>query len=167
MGAAIAQEASMFLGLSGWTLIHTLLSLVGLLSGVIVVLGILASNRSRGWTTIFLLTAIATSATGFILPAERFGASHWTGVIALAVLALALVARYLGWLRTYAVGLVLTLYFLVFVGVAQLFSKVPALHALAPTQSEPPFAIAEIAVLVLFIVLAIVAALKSRAAATA
>jgi len=154
----------MFVGLSGWTLIHTLLSLVGILSGVIVLLGMLGSKRSEGWTAIFLATAIATSATGFVLPAARFGASHWTGVIALIVLALALVARYADWRRSYAVGLVLSLYFLVFVGVAQLFGKIPALHRLAPTQSEPPFAVAEIAVLVLFIALAIVAARKSRVA---
>ena len=157
----------MFLGLSTFTWVHTLLSLVGIASGLVVVKGLLSSQRLDGWTALFLASAVATSATGFFLPADRFMPSHWVGVISLVVLALAIFARYSlhlagAWRRIYAVGAVLTLYFLVFVGVAQLFAKVPALRALAPTQSEPPFAIAEGVVLVLFVALTVAAAIKFR-----
>jgi hypothetical protein len=157
----------MFLGLSTLTWVHTLLSLVGIACGIVVVRGLFSSQRLDGWTALFLASAVAASATGFALPAVSFGPSHWVGVISLVVLALAILARYGrhlagGWRPIYAVGAVLALYFLVFVGVAQLFAKVPALHALAPTQAEPPFAIAEGAVLVLFVVLAVAAAIKFR-----
>ena len=157
----------MFLGLSTFTWVHTLLSLVGIASGLVVVKGLFSSQRLDSWTALFLASAVATSATGFFLPADRFMPSHWVGVISLVVLALAILARYSlhlagAWRRIYAVGAVLTLYFLVFVGVAQLFAKVPALRALAPTQSEPPFAIAEGVVLVLFVALTVAAAIKFR-----
>ena len=160
----------MFWGLSTLTWVHTLLSLVGIVTGIVVLIGLLSSKWPDGWSVAFLASAVATSVTGFMLPAAGFGPSHWVGVISLVVLALALLARYGlhlagAWRRIYAAGVVLALYFLVFVGVAQLFGKVPALHALAPTQSEPPFAIAEGAVLVLFVVLAIAAAIKFRPAA--
>jgi hypothetical protein len=157
----------MFLGLSIFTWVHTLLSLVGIASGLMVVKGLLSSQRLDGWTALFLASAVATSVTGFFLPADHFGPSHWVGVISLVALAFAILSRYGlhlagAWRRIYAVGAVLALYFLVFVGVAQLFAKVPALHALAPTQAEPPFAIAEGAVLVLFVVLTVAAAIKFR-----
>jgi hypothetical protein len=149
---------------------HVLLSLIGLISGAVVLIGLLASKRLDGWAAVFLVSAVATSATGFVLPATHFGPSHWVGVISLAVLALAIVARYGlhlagAWRRVYAVGVVLALYLLAFVGVAQLFIKVPALHALAPTQAEPPFAIAEAVVLVLFAALSVLAAIRFRAQA--
>ncbi len=157
----------MFLGLSTLVWIHTLISLVAIVAGVVVARGLLTSERLDGWAALFLVTAVATSATGFILPADRFLPSHGVGVISLVVLAVAILARYGLHLAgagrwIYAVGVVIALFFLFFVGVAQLFAKVPALHALAPTQSEPPFAIAEGALLVLFIVLTIAAAIKFR-----
>jgi hypothetical protein len=157
----------MVLGLSTLTWVHTLLSLVGIASGLVVVKGLLSSQPLDGWTALFLASAVATSVTGFFLPAEHFMPSHWIGLISLAVLALAIVARYGlrlagAWRRIYAAGAMVALYFLVFVGVAQLFAKVPALHALAPTQAEPPFAIAEGVVLMLFVVLTIAAAIKFR-----
>jgi hypothetical protein len=157
----------MFLGLSTLTWIHTLLSLIGIASGLVVLKGLFSSQRLDGWTALFLASAVATSATGFLLPAASFGPSHWVGVISLVALAFAILARYglhlAGrWRRIYAAGAVLALYFLIFVGVAQLFAKVPALRALAPTQAEPPFAIAEGVVLVVFIALTIAAAIKFR-----
>jgi hypothetical protein len=157
----------MFLGLSTFTWVHTLLSLVGIASGFVVLKGLFSSQRLDGWTALFLASAVATSATGFFLPADHFLPSHGVGVISLVVLAFAILARYGlhladAWRRIYAAGAVVALYFLVFVGVAQLFAKVPALHALAPMQAEPPFAIAEGVVLVLFVVLTIAAAIKFR-----
>jgi hypothetical protein len=163
----IFEGAIMFLGLSIFTWVHMLLSLVGIASGLVVVKGLLSSQRLGGWTALFLASAVATSVTGFLLPADHFGPAHWIGVISLVALAFAILAHYGlhlagAWRRVYAVGAVLALYLLVFVGVAQLFAKVPALHTLAPTQAEPPFAIAEGVVLVLFVVLTVAAAIKFR-----
>jgi hypothetical protein len=162
----------MILGLSTFTWIHTALSLVALAAGVIVVIGLIGSRELRLWTELYLVTAVATSVTGFGFPFTSFGPSHWVGVISLVVLAVTILARYAfhlagAWRWVYAVGAVIALYFLVFVAVAQAFMKVPALHALAPTGSEPPFAVAQLVVLVIFVVLAIAAARKFHPAAAA
>jgi len=156
----------MFLGLTAFTWVHTILSLVALIAGIVVVAGLLASHTLDGWTALYLATAVATNVTGFFFfPGTGFDAAQVVGVISSVALALAILARYVfhfrgAWRWIYAVGAVVGLYFLVFVAVAQAFGKVPALHALAPTQSEPPFAITQLVVLVVFLVLAIVAALK-------
>lgn len=152
----------MVLDLTPYAWFHTILSLIALVSGFVVLVGIFNAKRLPGWTAVFILSAIATSVTGFGFGGP-FGASHWTGVIALVVLAVAVLALYVRkldgpWRWVYAVSAVLSLYFLVFVLIAQLFMKVPALNALAPTLAEPPFAYAQIANLVAFIVLMIVAA---------
>jgi hypothetical protein len=117
-----------------------------------VVLGLFSSKTLGGWTAIFLVTAIATSATGFGFPFQSFGASHWIGVISLVVLVLAVLARYVchyagAWRWLYAVCTVVAFYFLVFV-LSRRRSKVPALAALASTLSEPPFAIAQVVAMV-------------------
>jgi hypothetical protein len=156
--------------MSTFTWVHTALSVVALIAGLIVVLGLFSSRTLDGWTAIFLVTAIATSATGFGFPFQSFGASHWVGVISLLVLALAVLARYVlhyagAWRWLYAVCTVVAFYFLVFVLIAQAFKKVPSLAALAPTLSEPPFAIAQVAVLVIFAVIIVVTAQKFRPAA--
>jgi hypothetical protein len=153
----------MTLSVSTFTEIHTALSLVALASGAIVVIGILRSRRPRLWTALYLITALATSATGFGFPSAGFGPSHWVGVMLLAALALVVLARYafhLGgaWRWVYALGAVLGVYCLVFVAIAQAFLKVPALKPLAPTLSEPPFAIAESVALVVFATIAAIAA---------
>jgi hypothetical protein len=143
--------------MSAFTWVHTALSVAALVSGLVVVIGLFSSKTLRCWTMFFLVTAIATSATGFGFPFQSFGASHWIGVISLLVL-LAVLARYVlhyagVWRWLYAVCAVIAFYFLVFVLIAQAFKKVPALAALAPTLSEPPFAIAQLAVLVIFVVI--------------
>jgi hypothetical protein len=106
------------------------------------------------------------------LPADRLLPSHVLGIISLVVLAAAIAARYAfhlagAWRWIYAVGVVVALYLDVFVAVVQAFQKIPALHALAPTQSEPPFAIVQIAVLVAFVVLGLLAVRRHPQAATA
>jgi hypothetical protein len=156
--------------MSTFTWVHTALSVAALIAGLIVVIGLFTSKTLGGWTAIFLATAIATSATGFGFPFQSFGASHWIGVISLVVLVLAVLARYVlhyagAWRWLYAVCTVVAFYFLVFVLIAQAFKKVPALAALAPTLSEPPFAIAQLAVLVIFAVIIVVTAQKFRPAA--
>jgi hypothetical protein len=148
-------------------LIHVAISLVGIVSGFVVAFGLIAGKRLDGWTTLFLTTTVLTSVTGFFLPAHKILPSHIIGAISLVVLALAIFGRYVrhlagGWRSTYAVSSILALYFNVFVLVVQSFMKVPALNALAPTQSEPPFAIAQSVVLVLFIVLGTAAVKRFR-----
>jgi len=157
----------MIYGLTTFAWVHTILSLVGLVSGLVVLIGLLGSNKLGGWTALYLVSAVATSVTGFGFPVDKFQASHWVGAISLVVLAAAVLARYVfhfagAWRWVYALGVVLGLYFLVFVGVAQLFKKVPALAAMAPTLSEPPFAITQLAATAIFVVLAIAAAIKFR-----
>jgi uncharacterized membrane protein SirB2 len=159
----------MILGMtiSTFTLVHVLISLVGIGSGILVVYGLLAGKRFDGATAIFLLTTALTSVTGFLFPFERLLPSHVLGVISLVVLAVAIFARYAqhmggAWRRIYVVCAVLALYLNVFVLVAQAFMKVPALHALAPTQKEPPFLVAQLVVLAIFILLGILAVKNFR-----
>ncbi|MCS0496418.1 hypothetical protein NVS89_15035 [Ancylobacter sp. MQZ15Z-1] len=150
-----------------WTGFHTWLSLIAIVTGFVLLSDLIGGRDRPGWTAVFLATAVGTSATGFGFPFTGVLPSHIVGIVALLVLAVTLPARYhfhrAGfWNAIYAVGVVISLYLLVFVGVAQAFGKVPALHALAPTQSEPPFAIAELVVLVLFAFAGFVAVRGSR-----
>jgi hypothetical protein len=166
----------MILGMSfsTFTVVHVLLSLVGIGAGLLVVYGLLLGKRFDGATAIFLVTTVLTSLTGFLFPFERVLPSHILGVISLAALVLAMMARYArylagAWRPTYVVCAVLALYFNVFVLVVQIFEKVPAAHALAPTQKEAPFAVVQLLVLTIFVVLGVLAVKKCRApqAATA
>lgn len=149
----------MILGMTPFLFVHVLLSLLGIASGFVVVFfGFLPSRRLGGWTAFFLATTVLTSATGFGLPADHLLPSHIVGIISLVVLAIALLALYKfglerGWRRVYVITAVVALYLNFFVLIAQAFAKIPALHALAPTQAEPPFVIAQAAALVFFLVL--------------
>src|SRR4051794_37808209 len=159
-------------GLLALTLIHTLISLVGIFTGLIVVAGMLSSRRLERWTTWFLATTIATSVSGYLFPFEHLLPSHIVGALSLVVLAVSLIALYQRrlagpWRWVYVASATTALYFNVFVLVVQLFLKVPFIHALAPTQAEPPFAIVQGAVLVLFVGLGALAAIRSRPAAMA
>jgi len=147
------------------TFVHVALSLIGILSGFVVAYGLLSAKRLDGWTGVFLATTVLTSVTGFFFPFHKFLPSHAVGIISLFVLAISLYARYGrklagGWRRTYAITAMIALYLNVFVLVAQLFMKVPALQALAPTQSEPPFVVAQATVLLLFVVLSVLATIR-------
>jgi hypothetical protein len=155
----------MFVGMTPFTFVHVLLSLVGIGSGFVVAYGLLTAKRLDGWTALFLASNVATSVTGFFFPFERFLPSHAIGIIALVVLAIAIIARYSRhlagrWRAAYVISSVIALYLNVFVLIAQLFLKVPALNALAPTQSEPPFLLTQVVVLALFIVFAIAAVIR-------
>jgi hypothetical protein len=146
--------------MSTLTLVHVALSLIGILAGFVVVYGLFKGNRMDGWTAVFLAITALTSLTGFFFPFHKLLPSHILGVLSLIVLAIAVPARYVyrlagGWRRIYVITAVLALYFNFFVLIAQLFQKVPPLKALAPTQSEPPFLVAETSALVLFIILGI------------
>jgi len=155
----------MIWGLSAgtFTLVHVVISLIGIVSGFAVAWGLLKSTRPAGWTGIFLLTTILTSVTGFGFPFARFLPSHWVGVISLVLLAVALLALYAfslsgPWRWIYVVTALVALYLNVFVAVVQAFQKLAFLQPLAPTQSEPPFLVAQIAVLAIFVALGAVAA---------
>ena len=150
-----------------YTIIHTLISLVGIFTGFVVLFGLLAGKRLDGWTKWFLITTVATSVTGFGFPLHHFGAPHVVGIISLVVLAVTIYARYPrhmtgAWRWIYVIGAMISLYLNVFVGVVQAFQKIPALNALAPTQTEPPFQFTQLAVLALFLLLTIVAIARFR-----
>jgi hypothetical protein len=145
--------------LTALTIFHVVLSLVGIATGFAVV----TSKRYASWTSLFLWTTVATSITGFFFPIHKLTPGHILGILSLIVLAIAIRARN-RWPKTFMISATIALYFNVFVLVVQLFEKVPALTALAPTQSEPPFAIAQGMVLLLFIILGITATRKSRPA---
>ena len=137
----------MILGMSTFVFVHVVLSLVGIITGLIVMFGLLGGKRLDGWTGIFLLTTVATSVTGFLLPAHHFMPSHGVGIVSMVVLVLAILARYAfhlagGWRRTYVVSAMIALYLNVFVLIAQAFQKVPSLKAMAPMGSEPAFLVA-------------------------
>jgi hypothetical protein len=151
-----------------FTQLHVIISLVGIASGLIVVLAMLGANRVPALTAIFLATTAATSVTGFMFHFASFGPPEIVGTISLVVLALGVLALYSyklagAWRRIYVVTAVIALYLNVFVGVVQTFQKVAFFHALAPTQTEPPFAIAQGIVLIAFIVLGLAAARKFHA----
>jgi hypothetical protein len=157
----------MIFDLKTFTLIHVVISLAGIGSGLIVMYGLLTGRRMGGWTAFFLATTVATSVTGFGFPLVHFGAPHWVGVISLVVLVVAILARHAlhlagAWRWIYVVCAVLAFYLNVFVGVAQAFDKVSFLKAMAPTQSEPPFLLTQLVVLLLFVALAVTGAIRFR-----
>ncbi len=157
----------MSFSLRTFTIVHVVLSLVGIGSGVVVLYGLLTRKRLDRWTALFLASTVATSVTGFGFPFDHLLPSHVVGIISLLVLAVAIVARYAlhlngAWGRLYVITAMVALYLNVFVLVVQLFQKVPTLNALAPTQSEPAFVLAQLAVLALFVALTAAAAIRFR-----
>jgi len=143
-------------------MLHVVVSLVGILSGVIVLVGMLGAKRLHGWTGLFLATTVLTSVSGFFFPRDHLLPSHIVGILSLVVLVAAILALYAfrlagAWRWVYAAGAVVALYLNVFVAVVQAFLKLSFLKPLAPTQSEPPFLIAQLAVMAIFVVLGIAA----------
>jgi hypothetical protein len=139
-----------------FTLIHIVLSLVGIVTGLVVAGGFVAGKRLDGWSGVFLVTTVLTNVTGFGFPFVTLLPSHIVGVLSLIVLAVVIVARYWkhlagAWRGVYVVGAVVALYLNVFVLLAQLFLRLPALIVSAPTQKEPPFLVTQLVVLGLFI----------------
>lgn len=159
----------MILGMSlqTFTLLHVIISLIAIASGLIVLFGMLGSHRLAAWTALFLLTTILTSVTGFLFPINGFTPALAVGAISLLVLLIALIALYGkhlagAWRWIYVATAVTALWFNVFVLIAQGFLKVASLHALAPNGNEPAFLIAQIAALVFLGVLGLIAAFKFR-----
>jgi hypothetical protein len=149
--------------------LHVAISLAAIIFGFIAVGGFLAGQNLIVWSALFLWTTIATSVTGFIFfPLHPFRPAHTVGILSLIVLALAASALYICHLagaarKTFLICSIISLYFNVFVCVVQTFEKVPSLKAITPTQTEPPFVIAQVVVLILFIVLGVQAVKSSPA----
>lgn len=153
------------MSLAGFTILHVLISLIAILSGFVVLWGMLGSQRLPAWTAAYLLLTLLTSVTGFMFPFEKFLPSHLFGIISLVLLAIAIPALYQfrlagRWRPVYVISAVILLYLNVFVLVVQGFLKVPALNALAPTQDHPVFAVTQLLVLVIFVWLGIKAVRK-------
>lgn len=160
----------MVLGMSleTFTLLHVVISLIGIGSGLIVMYGFLVAKPLNGINTIFLVTTVLTSVTGFMFPFEHLLPSHKIGFLSLVILVVAIAARYIfhlagSWRWIYVVTASTALYLNVFVLVFQSFLKVPAMKALAPTQSEPPFLVAQLTVLLIFVGLTILAVKRFHA----
>jgi hypothetical protein len=150
------------MSLSTFTTLHVIISLIGIVTGIVVVLGMLGGRKLGGWTAIFLATTVLTSATGFLFPFTKLLPSHVVGIVSLVVLAAALLALYIFWLEgpwrwIYVAGATLALYLNVFVAVVQAFQKLAFLQPLAPTQAEAPFIVAQVAVLAIFAALGFLA----------
>jgi hypothetical protein len=155
------------MSLATFTLVHVLISLVGIVAGLFAMVGLLQSRPLPNWTALFLLTTILTSVTGFFFPVEKLLPSHIIGILSLVLLAIACLALYGrklagSWRWIYVLTAMISLYLNIFVLVIQSFLKIPPLHALAPSvpPSEPPFAIVQGIVLV-FVVVVIVAAIRT------
>jgi hypothetical protein len=153
-----------------WT--HVLISLAGIATGFLVVFEFLVRRSSPRLIAVFLATTTATSASGYLFPVTRFLPSHAVGIVSLLVLAATIYACYRRhlegrWRKVFVIGSVTALYLNVFVAVVQSFMKIPALKAIAPTQSEPPFKNTQLVLLVVFIALGIASVLRNREPNTA
>jgi hypothetical protein len=151
------------MSIPAFTMLHVVISLIGIATGLLVLAGMLTSNRLSLWTAIFLLTTVLTSVTGFLFPSSGFTPAQAFGYLSLVVLAIALAALYVFhlagvWRWIYVATAVTALYINCFVLVVQTFQKFPRLNALAPNQSEPPFQVAQGLLLLAFIVLGALAA---------
>jgi hypothetical protein len=150
------------LSLAAFTLVHVVISLIAIAAGIVVMFGLLGSQRMPGLTAIFLLFTILTSATGFLFPFTALLPSHMVGIVSLVLLAVACVALY-GmrlrgvWRPIYVLTALVSLYLNIFVLIIQAFLKVPSLHALAPSvpPSGPVFAVVQGLVLVFFVLVII------------
>ena len=148
-----------------YTVVHTLISLIAIFTGIIVLFGMIGGQRLDGWTKWFLITAVLTTVTGFFFPFHGFTPAILLGIISLPFLALTIFARCSkqlagAWRWIYVIGAVMCLYFNLFVLVVQSFLKIPTLHAIAPTQTESPFKVTQLTVLIVSVVLGIVAVIR-------
>ena len=155
------------LSIENFTILHVAISLIAIVSGLVVLFGMLGARRLPGWTALFLATTVLTSVTGFMFPINGLTPAIAVGVISIVILAIALMALYVkhlsgAWRWIYVKTALAALYFNVFVLIVQSFQKVPALQKLAPTQSEPPFSVTQGVVLVAFLVLGTMAARRFR-----
>ena len=150
-----------------FTIVHVIISLIAIGSGLVVLIGLLTGRRLDSWTAVFLFGTLATSVTGFLFPFHGFTPALAVGIISLALLAVAIFGRYSRhlagpWRWIYVVSALVALYLNVFVLIVQSFQRIPVLKTVAPTQSEAPFVIVQAFALILFVVLTILAAIRFR-----
>jgi hypothetical protein len=155
--------------LTAYTILHVILSVIGIATGLVVVGGLLAGSRLPLTTAIFLVTTLATTLGGFLFPFNGFTPAIGVGIVSTIILLITIAARYVyrlegSWRWIYVGGAVLSLYLNSFVLVVQSFLKVPTLNIYAPTGSEPPFAITQGIVLAVFIVLGVLSVVRFRPA---
>jgi len=157
----------MILGVSlvQFTFLHVFVSVIGIASGIFILYGLLNSLRLRILTALFFVTTVATSLTGFLFPFHGMTPGIILGILSMVVLIIAIIALYVkklagGWRAAYVVSVCVAFYFNFFVLVAQAFAKVPALHTIAPSQASPGFAVAQGALLLIFLLLTIRAVKK-------
>ena len=148
--------------MSTFTLIHVVISLIGIASGLAVVYGFVAGQRLPTWNAVFLVFTILTSVTGFFFPFHGIDPAIVVGVISLVVLAVAVLAWQKKWAKTYIVTATIAEFFNVLVLIVQSFEKIAPLHALAPKGTEPITNVAKVVALVLFVVVAWVAIRRGR-----
>lgn len=161
----------MILGMSvaTFTIVHVVISLIAIATGAVACARMWEGRRLDGWNTVFLWTTILTSVTGFLFPFNGFTPAIGLGIVSSVALLIALTALYVGrlagnWRWIYVCSAVFAFYLNVFVAVVQAFGKISFLHALAPTGSEPPFAVAQGVVLLGFIVLGVLLVRRFRPA---
>jgi hypothetical protein len=169
MGSKKGRVMVLGMSLATFTLVHVIISLVAIVSGLVVMFGLLGSNRMSGLTALFLATTILTTVTGFFFPFTQLLPSHMIGILSLVLLAIACFALYGqrlsgAWRWIYVLTAMISLYLNVFVLIIQSFLKIGPLHALAPSvpPSEPPFAVVQGIVLVFFIIVIIGAVRRFR-----
>ncbi len=148
-------------GLQIFTLIHVVISLIGIVSGLIVIVGFLTGKSLRAWNWLFLASTIATSVTGFFFPFNGITPGIVIGVVSLIILLLAVVARLKFWKKTYISSVTLAEFLNVLVLIVQLFEKVPVLHRYAPKGTEPIVGTIQLIALIFFAILAVTAIRKS------
>jgi hypothetical protein len=152
------------LTLQTFTFLHVTISLIAIAAGLIALIAMIGGGEFKAITALFLICTALTSLTGFLFPFEGITPGVVIGILSLIVLAVALVARRRGWRGTYVITAILALYLNVFVLIVQSFEKVRSLHALAPTQTETPFKVAQLLTLVLFVALTTLAFKRYRTA---
>ena len=150
-----------------FTAFHVLISLIAIASGLVVMAGFVGSKKFGGWTAVFLIMTVATSVTGFLFPFHGFTPAIGVGVFSMIILVVALFARYVkrltgSWRWIFVVTAQLALYLNVAVLVIQLFQKVPALKTIAPTQTESPFLVTQLVLLILFLLITLVGVARFR-----
>jgi hypothetical protein len=164
----------MILGMStpAFTLLHVIISVIGIFSGLVVAAGLWSGKRLDNWTGVFLLTTALTSVTGFLFPAAGLDPARVVGLISLAAIALAILGFYVyrlggAWRWIYVTTALLALYLNCFVAVVQAFQKIPALHALAPKGTEGAFVAAQVTLMLAFILIGVVSVKRFRPTARA
>jgi hypothetical protein len=146
------------LSLHTFTQAHVIISLVGIVTGLVALAGMLGAQRPDGWTKAFLIATTLTTVTGFLFPAARLTpggvgtAAATAGVLALAIAGLYVFRLSGKWRTIYVLSAVTALWLNCFVLVIETFRKISFFNAFAPTQTEPPFLIAQVIMLAAFVV---------------